>query len=145
MTPWCAPYSELTDGRMHLRSSEGVIQRRCPPKECLCKHAVCLSFTLTTLSALVVACGLVERIPWTGKSCFSNRVLVKAIFEASNAFKNSVFEASKLFPTKTLLLKHYYRRQGLTLCFPFSRIQAIASPKACCITPLAHPPTPRDM
>ena len=30
-----------------------------------------------------------------------------------NAFKNSVFEASKLVSTKTLLLKHYYRRQGL--------------------------------
>ena len=29
-----------------------------------------------------------------------------------NAFKYSVFEASKLVSTKTLLLKHYYRRQG---------------------------------
>ena len=29
-----------------------------------------------------------------------------------NAFKNSVFEASKLVSTKTLLLKHYYRREG---------------------------------
>ena len=29
-----------------------------------------------------------------------------------NAFKNSVFEASKWVSTKTLLLKHYYRRQG---------------------------------
>ena len=29
-----------------------------------------------------------------------------------NAFKNSVFEASKLVTTKTLLLKHYYRHQG---------------------------------
>ena len=29
-----------------------------------------------------------------------------------NAFKNSVFEAPKLVSTKTLLLKHYYRRQG---------------------------------
>ena len=29
-----------------------------------------------------------------------------------NAFKYSVFEASRLVPTKTLLLKHYYRRQG---------------------------------
>ena len=30
-----------------------------------------------------------------------------------NAFKNSVAEASKLVSTKTLLLKHHYRRQGL--------------------------------
>ena len=30
-----------------------------------------------------------------------------------NAFKNSVFEASKLVSTKTLVLKHYYRRPGL--------------------------------
>ena len=29
-----------------------------------------------------------------------------------NAFKSSVFEVSKLVSTKTLLLKHYYRRQG---------------------------------
>ena len=29
-----------------------------------------------------------------------------------NACKNSVFEASKLVSTKTLLLKHYYRRYG---------------------------------
>ena len=29
-----------------------------------------------------------------------------------NVFKNRVFEASKLVSTKTLLLKHYYRRQG---------------------------------
>ena len=32
-----------------------------------------------------------------------------------NAFKYSVFEASKLVSTKTLLLKHYYRRQGIGL------------------------------
>ena len=31
-----------------------------------------------------------------------------------NAFNSSVFEASKLVWTKTLLLKHYYRRQGKT-------------------------------
>ena len=30
-----------------------------------------------------------------------------------NAFRNSVFEASKLVSTKTLLLKHYYRHQGM--------------------------------
>ena len=30
-----------------------------------------------------------------------------------NAFKYSVFEASKSVSTKTLLLKHYYRRQGM--------------------------------
>ena len=30
-----------------------------------------------------------------------------------NAFKYSVFEASKLVPAKTLLLKHYCRRQGI--------------------------------
>ena len=30
-----------------------------------------------------------------------------------NAFKNRVFEASEVVPTKTLLLKHYYRRQGV--------------------------------
>ena len=30
-----------------------------------------------------------------------------------NAFKHSVLEASKLVSTKTLLLKHYYRRQGV--------------------------------
>ena len=29
-----------------------------------------------------------------------------------NAFKNSGFETPKLVTTKTLLLKHYYRRQG---------------------------------
>ena len=29
--------------------------------------------------------------------------------------KRSVFEASKLVSTKTLLLKHYYRRQGTIL------------------------------
>ena len=28
-------------------------------------------------------------------------------------YKNSVFEASKVVSTKTLLLKHRYRRQGL--------------------------------
>ena len=28
-------------------------------------------------------------------------------------FNNSVFEASKLVSTKTLLLKQYYRRQGI--------------------------------
>ena len=32
-----------------------------------------------------------------------------------NAFKYSVLEASKLVSTKTLLLKHYYRRQGETI------------------------------
>ena len=31
-----------------------------------------------------------------------------------NVFKCSVFEASRLVSTKTLLLKHYYRRQGVT-------------------------------
>ena len=29
-----------------------------------------------------------------------------------NAFKNSFFKASELVSTKTILLKHYYRRQG---------------------------------
>ena len=42
-----------------------------------------------------------------------NRALVKAIFRLGTAIKNSVFEASKLVSTKTLLLKHYYRHQGL--------------------------------
>ena len=45
---------------------------------------------------------------WTGKLCFSDRALVKT----RSAFKNCVFQASKLVSTKTLLLKHYYRRQG---------------------------------
>ena len=31
--------------------------------------------------------------------------------------KNSVFEAPKLVSTKTLLLKHYYRRQGFMSFF----------------------------
>ena len=47
-----------------------------------------------------------------GESCFSNHALVKTIFETPKCLKNSGFEASKLVSTKTLLLKHYYRRQG---------------------------------
>ena len=35
-----------------------------------------------------------------------------------NAFKYSVWEASKLVSTKTLLLKHYYRRQGMPHFWP---------------------------
>ena len=50
--------------------------------------------------------------PRTGQSCFSNRALVHANFEAPNAFKNSVSEASKMVSTKTLLLKHCYCSQG---------------------------------
>ena len=53
-----------------------------------------------------------KKSPWTGKSCFSNRALVKTILRCWNAFKYSVLEASKVVSTKTLLLKHYYRRQG---------------------------------
>ena len=49
---------------------------------------------------------------WTRKSRFSNRALVEAIFEAPECLKNSVFEASKLVSTKTLVLKHSYRHQG---------------------------------
>ena len=46
-----------------------------------------------------------------------NRALVivlqsKQFLRLRNAFKNNVFEARKLVSTKTLLLKHYYRRQG---------------------------------
>ena len=56
-----------------------------------------------------------ESFPWTGKSCFSNRALVKAFPRLWNAFKNGVFEASKLVSTKALFLnlKHDYRRQGI--------------------------------
>ena len=48
---------------------------------------------------------------------WANRVLVIVLqsrqsLRFRNTFNNSVFEASKLFSTKTLLLKHYYRRQG---------------------------------
>ena len=42
----------------------------------------------------------------------ANRALVKAIFEALKCLKYSVFEASELVSTKTLLLKHDYRCQG---------------------------------
>ena len=52
-------------------------------------------------------------IPWTGKSCFSNRALAKAIFEAPKCHKNSASEASTLVSTrKPFLLKHYYRLHG---------------------------------
>ena len=40
--------------------------------------------------------------------------------------KNSVFEAPKLVTTKTLLLKHYYRRQGL-FCGIFSSAKCVSS------------------
>ena len=36
----------------------------------------------------------------------------KQLLRLQNFFKDGVFEASKLVSTKTLLLKHYYRRQG---------------------------------
>ena len=49
--------------------------------------------------------------PWKRKSCFSNRVLVKQFLRLWNAFKCDVFEAPNLVSTKTLLLKHYCRRQ----------------------------------
>ena len=40
-----------------------------------------------------------------------NRALVQAIFEAiRNAFKNRIFEASKLVSTRTVVLKHYFRK-----------------------------------
>ena len=46
-------------------------------------------------------------MPWTGKSRFSTRALVRATFSRlRNAFKHSVFEASKLVSTKTPLLKN---------------------------------------
>ena len=47
----------------------------------------------------------------------------RAFLRLRNAFKYSVLEASKLVSTKTLLLKHYYRRQGKVLwifCFVFA-------------------------
>ena len=46
------------------------------------------------------------------------------IFMGARIFliKNSVLEASKLVSTKTLLLKHYYRRQG------FMRTRQISMP-----------------
>ena len=56
--------------------------------------------------------------PWTGKSCFSNRALVEAVFEAPKCLQKNVLEASKLVSTKTLLLKHYYRRQGVGFFVP---------------------------
>ena len=48
-----------------------------------------------------------------------NRALVVVLqsrqyLRLRNAFKHSVFEAQKLVSTKTVLLKHYYRRQGPT-------------------------------
>ena len=47
---------------------------------------------------------------------FSNRALVKAVFEALKClFKHSVVEAPKLVSTKNPLLKHFYRRQGIHL------------------------------
>ena len=48
--------------------------------------------------------------PWKCKSCLSNRFL-----RLRNTLKHSVFEGSKLVSTKTLELKHYYRRQGKRL------------------------------
>ena len=47
-----------------------------------------------------------------------NRALVIVLWSRQflrlrNAFTNSVFEAPKVGATKTLLLKHYYRRQGI--------------------------------
>ena len=49
------------------------------------------------------------------QSCFSNRALVKAIFEALTCLqKKGVFVASELVSTKTLLPKHDYRRQDKT-------------------------------
>ena len=48
-------------------------------------------------------------LAWKCKSCFSNRVFFEAL---KTPLKCSVFEASKLVSTKTLLPKHYYRRQG---------------------------------
>ena len=54
-----------------------------------------------------------QRCRERGKSRFSSCALVKAIFEALKClYKNSVFEASQLVSTKTLLLKHSCRRQG---------------------------------
>ena len=78
----------------------------------------------------------IKPFPWTGKSCFSNRALVEAIFEASNAFKESAFEASKFVSTKTLLLEHYYHRQGIwrpinvdnAFCFANSRSPPLVNP-----------------
>ena len=49
---------------------------------------------------------------WKCKSWFSNHASVKTIFEALECLQNSVFEVSKWVSTKTLLLKHYRRRQG---------------------------------
>ena len=44
--------------------------------------------------------------PWAGKSCFSNRALVKAKLMAPKRLKNGIFEVSIMVSTKALLLKH---------------------------------------
>ena len=51
--------------------------------------------------------------------------LVKAILRLRNAFKNRVLEAPRLVTTKTLLLKHYDRRQGLPLTQKLKRSETI--------------------
>ena len=42
-------------------------------------------------------------------------VLERRLLKHPNAFRNSLFDASKLVSTETLLLKHYYRHQGKRL------------------------------
>ena len=55
-----------------------------------------------------------------------------------NAFKYSVFDASTLVSTKTLLLKHYYRRQGRNSKNNF-RIKVRSADSA---SPKPHPSKP---
>ena len=71
----------------------------------------------------VVGVGVSETLPISDFQKYrerGNRALV-IVFESRqflrlrNAFKYSVFEASKMVSTKTLLLKHYHRRQGNSL------------------------------
>ena len=51
---------------------------------------------------------------WTRKSCFCDRALVEATFEASKCLcRNTVLEASNWFRLKPMFLKHYFRRQDL--------------------------------
>ena len=63
-----------------------------------------------------------------------NRALVivfqsRPFFRLRNAFKNSVFEASKFVPTKNLSLKHDYRLQGY--CVIWGRISHWAAKFLC--------------
>ena len=65
------------------------------------------------------------KLPWKLKPGFINRVLVVVILRPRNAFRNSVFGASKLASTKTPLLNPYYRLHGIRgnrrFCYFFRR------------------------